>query len=380
MTLGTTEVRAETLTLPFYENFEPTPPAPSSGGWDWSKEWHAFNTMGDRGYLGPCMTGTIPPDEPRCPWDDLALKDVSSTYRWGPLKFESWPDKDNGGHVFSGQRSGRQPTWDPNWGAIYHVFEPPTSRTLCLKVQVWDEAGILCDCDPWGSPSRPNFNVRGAIELSNGIRSEYYFIGVNSHQSWDHYSLATKSEGWIVTPVPRTRGWHKLEIVVHPYSGAAGDVEFWIDGVLIHQGYRRPGDALPPTGVHVNHLRLGGDPAIVEESSLTNTMEEFWYDEVALTNTNNPAADFNGDGAVDMIDFAAFQKCWTGPGNPFYAVPTSAGWDNENKVWLEPILFDAAKCQAMDLDGDQDVDAADFDLFLQCASGPMIPADKMCGH
>ena len=282
---GEAEVRAETHSLPFYENFEPTPPAPADGGWNWTKEWHAFDVMGDRGTYGVCHIGTSPPDASRCPDDDLALKGVLPTWKWGPLKFESWPDKDTGGHVFSGQRSGRQPSWDPNWGAIYHVFDPPMSGDLRLKVQVWDSAGILCDCDTW-DPPRPNFDDNGAIELTNGTRSEYYYLSVNSHQSWDHYSLATKSDSWQVSSVPRTSGWHKMEIVVHPYTGNLGDVEFWIDGAMILQGHRMPGTETPPTGVAVNHLRLGGDPAIVTETSFTNTMEEFWYDEVALTNCN----------------------------------------------------------------------------------------------
>ncbi len=67
------EVRAETTSLPFYENFEPVPPASIGGGWwDSTQEWNAFNIMGDKRTV--CSTGTVPPDNVRFPWDDLALR------------------------------------------------------------------------------------------------------------------------------------------------------------------------------------------------------------------------------------------------------------------------------------------------------------------
>jgi len=61
------------------------------------------------------------------------------------------------------------------------------------------------------------------------------------------------------------------------------------------------------------------------------------------------------DGAVDMTDFAVFQRCFTGP-NP------TAG------------LFDAEKCGCLDVNGDEDVDGDDFYFFGRCATGP-APAE-----
>jgi hypothetical protein len=67
-------------------------------------------------------------------------------------------------------------------------------------------------------------------------------------------------------------------------------------------------------------------------------------------------ADFNGDGYVDAADFNHFQECSTGPNIP----------------QTDP------QCQNADLDDDQDVDQEDFGLFQRCYSGQNNPADQNC--
>ncbi|HRR86089.1 MAG TPA: hypothetical protein P5316_13860, partial [Phycisphaerae bacterium] len=213
--------------------------------------------------------------------------------------------------------------------------------------------------DPWGPPSRPNFDVHGWLVLTEPYRTEYYVLGVNSKQSWTHLAWATKTDGWNVTSAARMPGWRKMEIVVHPYTGAVGDVEFLVNDVVIAQGRRDSGSG---SGIDVSWLELGGDPALLTESHLTNTFEEFWYDEVALTFTPDPCSevvmDADEDGDVDQADFGVFQTCYTGSGN--------VG------------LFDELACHCMDADADKDVDGDDLVVFEQCASGPGIPADPAC--
>lgn len=374
-------VLAETNALPFYDNFEQ--------GWSFKAEWHAFDYPG--GGRTDCPKIWTMPHSDYCPYDPSNAPGIpaaapNDSWTWGPYKFETWPDLENGGRIFSGTRSGRQPVWDPMWAALYHIFTPPAAdQDLRLTAKVWDEAGILCDCDQAGQPagyvcdcnnlpppnsSRTNFDVNGGIELGApnrresyaGNDKEYYFLGVNTHQSWDHYSWATPADGWVTSSVPRSRAWHTMEIVVHPYTGNLGDVEFWIDGQLIAQGHRMPGTG---TGVDVQYLHLGGDPALLTTTNVANTFEEFWYDEVALTACYNPRPDVDGDTDVDQADFGRFQACLTGPANPLDLVNP---------------LFDRAACACFDLDGDQDVDAADFDGFVTCAGGPEVAADPDCDH
>lgn len=358
-------VLAETTALPFYENFEPD--------FSWQLEWHAFDYPGNR-YTDCPWPYTTEPRQDYCPDDPSNGKNIpaptpNDSYTWGPYKFETWPDAANGGTVYSGERSGRQVTADPYWYAIYHIIDPPApGKDLRLKSMVHDAADILCDCDPWGPPSRPNFDVNMGIELGaeqrrasyTGLDKEYYFLGINSHQSWDHYVWATASDGWVVTTVPRTKGWHQFEIVVHPYTGGL-DVEFWIDGVMIAQGHRGPGPS--GTGADVVYLHLGGDPALITQSNLANTFEDAWYDEVALTECHNPRPDVNGDGFVDSEDFGVLQSCITGAADPLERVNA---------------LFDAAKCQCFDVNGDQDVDDDDLTVFVDCAAGPAVAANPNC--
>ncbi len=340
---------AITYELPFYEYFEPSP-----DHWDWQAEWQACDTCGGDPYC---------PDDPMLPMCDPPEE---CSARYGPLKFESWPDLTHGGTVFSGQRSGRQPIWDPYWGAILHPFDPPT-EVADLRLKVWqhDFADILCDCDPWGPPSRPNFDVHGWLVLTNPYRTEYYVLGVNSKKSWTHLVWATKTDGWNTTSLARVTGWRKMEILVHPYAGVVGDVEFLVDDVVVAQGRRDPGTG---NGVDVEWLRLGGDPALITESHLTNTFEEFWYDEVALTvepPTRSPCInpellfDTDNDGDVDQQDFGLFQSCYTGPDDPLG-------------------VFDMPTCRCMDADWDFDVDEDDYDVFEGCASGPGMAADPDC--
>ncbi len=345
--------------LPFFEEFEP-----DGGGWNYHQEWLACEVLGD----ASC------PNDPSLP---MCSPPANCSARWGPLKFESWPDAANGGQVYSGLRSGRQPIWDPYWGAILHPFDPPLAvGDLRLKVQQFDFADLLCDCDqaaqPFGYvcdcdnlppplPNRPNFDVHGWIVLTNPLRTEYYVLAVNTKKSWTHLVWGTKTDGWNVSAVERVQGWRKLEIVVHPYTGAVGDVEFLVNDAVIAQGRRQAGSG---GGIDVEWLRLGGDPALITESILTNTFEEFWYDEVALTFTpapcNSPPMDADGDGDVDQEDFGVVQACVTGDGDPDGA-------------------FVPGNCHCFDVDDDFDVDQPDLDAFAQCASGPTVPADPTCG-
>lgn len=349
--------QAATPELPFYENFEPDL-------FHYQDEWHAFDAPANR--YDDCPSDPNQPHLDYCPYDPSLLAGIpnpppNDSWTWGPYKFETWPDKDTGGHVYSGQRSGRQPIWDPYWASLYHLFDSPADPTkdLRLKVQVYDPADILCDCDPYGPPSRPNFDVHGGMSLHTGTRDEYYSLVINTKQSWTNYMWATATDGWNVSSVPRTKAWHLMEIVVHPYTGNLGDVEFRIDGVTIAQGHRAVGGG---NGIPVNYLRLGGDPAIVAESTLTNTLEEIWYDEVALTGCHNPRPDVDGDGDVDQEDFGVLQRCWTGPHDPF----------------TYNLDFDGANCQCIDIDGEKDVDQDDYNIFEICASGPGVAADPDC--
>ena len=77
---------------------------------------------------------------------------------------------------------------------------------------------------------------------------------------------------------------------------------------------------------------------------------------VLLTLAPKPG-DLDGDDDVDQADFGLFQVCYTGPGIP-------------------PSL----PCLSRDLDQDNDVDQDDFGVFQACVSGPNQPADPQCSE
>lgn len=72
--------------------------------------------------------------------------------------------------------------------------------------------------------------------------------------------------------------------------------------------------------------------------------------------SGNPA---EPDGAVDQLDFAVFQSCYTGSNDPLG-------------------IFDRSRCGCLDTNGDGDIDTDDYARFAYCASGPGIPADPVC--
>ncbi|UCD28926.1 MAG: hypothetical protein JSV03_00120, partial [Planctomycetota bacterium] len=79
---------------------------------------------------------------------------------------------------------------------------------------------------------------------------------------------------------------------------------------------------------------------------------------------NDPSMDGDCDGDVDQDDFAIFQTCYSGNGNPHPSDPDNCR------------CFDRGSDAP---DGDGDIDSFDFDAFQGCSNGPNVPADCCFG-
>jgi hypothetical protein len=79
-------------------------------------------------------------------------------------------------------------------------------------------------------------------------------------------------------------------------------------------------------------------------------------DTVTVIVNSNVPGDGDNDGDVDLEDFAVFQICLTGSGEP----------------QIDPM------CGFADLEGDGDVDQSDGSMFVTCLSGPNVPGIPQC--
>ncbi len=287
----------------------------------------------------------------------------------------------------------------------YHEFDAqPAHIPLKLSVWVYDQAhdtycpeedGVLLNQQtrglvgltsvpgteniadpPMGEWNRPN--VVYAYE-------DWAFLGVQVRHLQDptgpdvppeqfHYRWYTKTDGWHTTTVVRKAEpvcggptvWKHFEIVVHPYTGQVGDIQFFIDGQLVGEGRRAAGTG--GQGAEFRRISLG--TRFPENSDLENgygaplySYEFYRFDDVKLSlealTCNVPRFDADGDGDVDQVDFGIWQRCFTGEGNP-------GG------------LYDRQACGCMNSDGDTDIDLVDWDAFMDCLSGPDIPAPADC--
>ncbi len=96
-----------------------------------------------------------------------------------------------------------------------------------------------------------------------------------------HFCLTGTGTPWRASS-PRRQGWRKFTILVKPYTGNPGDVQFFIDDKLVFNGLRA--EAPPPVG--------GGVPVdtIILGAKNWWTKETYWYDEVDFGTIETPVS------------------------------------------------------------------------------------------
>lgn len=304
---------------------------------------------------------------------------------WGPS--DPYLRMDDGSHYYpvvgnpDAKGSVRHDKMQPWWCGRWHeeaVLADPTTLNKTIKATVWQFEDFEKSA-PYPPGNWAHDQIQSWLVLMNEDESEYFAIGVHAYNGeasswWLNLSWATATDGWQVTTYPRAQGWRSLRIVVHPYTGQAGDVEFYAapnpgagnppQYVLVGSGRRRATSGTCE-GVPVTRVAIGANPRFVPQDYIANTYEIFWYDDAIVTLQDAPLRcpnpelrfDADGDGDVDQSDFAVIQACFTGAdGGP----------------------FDCSTCRCMNTGGDTDIDGDDLVAFEQCASAPGVAADVTC--
>lgn len=188
---------------------------------------------------------------------------------------------DTGGHHMGAQSAKQVNAFTDGVSDVYYMRNKPgivvpgtitPGNKEIATVQFWDD-NIRTDVSGDGS-----IDIKGAIMLANSGGSDFYQLGVNSPTSVTNYFWRTSLQGLTATSVPRTQGWHELRIEALPYTGT-NDVQFYIDGVNVASGNRRPNTG---SGFDLDEIRLG--------LSARTPDSPFWFDNVSLDMVPEPGS------------------------------------------------------------------------------------------
>lgn len=108
----------------------------------------------------------------------------------------------------------------------------------------------------------------------------------------------------------------------------------------------------------LRQVDVGPTATVVDELRIGRTWADVTSAVIPPPPCNEPRFDSNGDEAVDMLDFAVFQRC------------ISSG--------IVGPIHDLEVCRCMNSDGNTVIDAVDLVAFSRCGSGPAVPADPAC--
>ena len=178
----------------------------------------------------------------------------------------------------------------PNWRYAYTAYRMlPEAYDQDVYYSVWvrDDAVISPglpnppDNPNWSEEHTPDALIR--LEDSNGFDELHLGtigkIKKATDPQWPqniYFSVYSTTDGTKLlagpptstVPVRREPGYRKWMIRVKPYTGAKGDVEYYVDGQLVYSGFRASGP-MGPAGY--DRIGLG---------SSTWTSEYYWYDDV----------------------------------------------------------------------------------------------------
>lgn len=201
------------------------------------------------------------------------------------------------------------------------------------------------------------FSYEGGAFGVGGIEKIYAMGAYNAVLPVTNYQVRDAfggGPGWFTLPAARQNDtWVKMQIKL-----TGSTTEYFINDQLVESTAR-----FGPS-IELHSLVLG--------SGLSNDDVPAWFDSVSVstgpvaieapsTCCFEPFADFDGDGIVDHVDFAAFQRCLTAVGEPI--LPGCECFDRND--------------QFASGTPDGSVTVHDFNDFLDCYTGPAIEYDPL---
>ncbi|MGB9625128.1 MAG: lamin tail domain-containing protein, partial [Phycisphaerae bacterium] len=254
-------------------------------------------------------------------------------------------------------------------GATVRLTKPGQADIVPSDVAVIDANHITCDVALLSCVAVGRWNVVVTTECGSATLVEGFEVG----------AACTAPTVDSITPIAGVQDY--AEIRVHPpYDGVAaatGPVHVTITGANFAEGatvklVQSGKDDLAATNVVVLDANtitadvdlrgaapgaLDGDWDVVVTTCASGTKPAAFTVSMCFY----PRQDVDGDGDVDLADFGTFQACFNGPNRAYKGTA------------------DQRKCACFDL-GDNpvvaDVDLADFNKFQSCFNGPNRPAKQ----
>lgn len=247
-----------------------------------------------------------------------------------------------------------EPSGSPRSAVVRRWVAPASSTTAVMKVNY--DFKIVQQTNHALIPVVSGFNGSGVLNLNvysvrfDSTTDDGLPIGWNylDNGNWNNFIPITDTNQvighWFHYYAIINVGTHLVDLTITPLDvgGAGGHIIGSFQG-----GNPLDADVANYTGVFIFQSNI----AATSELILDNLKVEIVGQEAC----NTPWADADGDGDVDMNDFAVFQRCFTGAA-----------------TGLLP------GCNCFDRNANSAVGTDDFNKFKLCGSGAGVPANPLC--
>lgn len=291
------------------------------------------NSLGAAGFVAPNCFTAYDPLSPGLPPDGLftahlPVADVRFKVRYDGQNSLKWRDDESGAYA-------RANVYTLNGVAGREFVEAKYSTLYLLSVK--------------GGGTNSQLYVEAVYEDDTTEA-----LGLNLYdwfgQDGEDNSLAIGNDGLPRRSSEDALGFRRLGSDGAPSNGGNHDGAFvFVQTVPLNKSKR----------LKQVRLSIGDQPAFGGELCVLAATLELGCNAPVFDVAGDSGIEAEGDGDVDQQDFAVFQACYTGTGDP-------GG------------VFDRPGCGCLDWNGDGDIDGDDFAKFEFCASGPGIPADPQC--